>query len=554
MLNAVDWAEAHRKAIAVTLIPTIALMMIGVYFLVIKTGGIRFVFSHSMYFPIALAAISFGIRGGILSAIIGGFILGPLTQLDTITNEAQLTINWVYRMGFFTLIGVLVGTASDTIRFHLTNLRWDSLHDKSTNLLNRSALKNSIRKLTDQADHNQSHFLIIYSLANANEVVDHFGHDALETLILQIAQRVQTKLRPGVNTYRTQEHLVCVLLENFEKHKIDGFVESTRKHLLEPLVFNNINLHGDIYTGILELKGVRETPTFYVNRVSRVVSQAIEINKQVLSASSDEVDNKISKNIELLGNLKIAIESRHLLMHYQPKLNLIDGKVLSAESLMRWNHPKLGFIAPNKFIPRAERSSLIDNITHFALDQSLLQVASWKKANKKIKVAVNISARNLSQPNFVYNVLSLLDRHELDGSYLELELTESALMNDEDHVVTALKILSKKGITISIDDYGTGYSSLHYLQRLPISIIKIDQSFIFEMHKDINKNSTYIVESTINLAHQLGMQVVAEGVEDQATLQLLIEMGCDMAQGYHIARPTSAEEFEIWHSMHEAKH
>lgn len=529
------------------MIPIISIMIIGVYILVMETGGIQYVFSDSMYIPIILSGLLYGVYGGAVAAIIGAIVLGPFAPIDTFPYEAQLTVNWVYRMAFFVLVGLLIGGARDILSHYLLLLRWRSLHDRNTKLPNRYALIEAIAHVKSDSKANHGHFLVAFSLANANELVCHFGSDSLEFLISQIAQKIQTSLKAGVKIYRVQENLICVLLENVEKLEMQASIKSTRKHLHESFVFKNVNLHGDIYIGILEFEKLRKHSSYYLQRINQVVLHSIEQNEPVLIATAEEEDLEEATNLELLGSLKTALETNQLAMHFQPKINLLDGKIISAEALIRWNHPKLGFIPPNNFIPRAERSSLINQITMFALDQSLAQVRNWEKEGMQIKVAVNISARNLSQPNFVYNVLHLLDKYELDGKHLELELTESAVMHNESNVIKILNLLVSNGIDISIDDFGTGYSSLHYLHKLPISTIKIDQSFVFELLNEKSSTSFHIIESTIKLAHQLDLLVVAEGVEDNTTLQRLYNMGCDMAQGYYIARPDSAENFKAWH-------
>lgn len=547
IITALNWLEKNGRTLQVAMIPVISIMIIGVYVVVMETGGIQYVFSDAMFIPIILSGLLYGVYGGAVSAIIGAIVLGPFAPIDTFPYEAQLTVNWLYRMAFYLLVGLLTGGARDILSHYLSLLKWRSLHDRNTKLPNRYALVEAIAHVKRHSDPNHGHFLIAFSLANANELICHFGSDSLEFLISQIAYKIQSSLKAGLKTYRVQDNLICILLENVEKIEMQESIESTRKYLHESFVFKNINLHGDIYIGILEFEELRKPSSYYIQRINQVVLHSIEKNEPMLIATAEEEDIEEATNLELLGSLKTALEDKQLVMHFQPKINLLDGKIISAEALIRWNHPKLGSVPPNNFIPRAERSSLINKITMFALDQSMAQVSHWQKDGMHIKVAVNISARNLSQPNFVYNVLQLLDKHELDGRHLELELTESAVMHNESNVIRILNLLVSHGIDIAIDDFGTGYSSLHYLQKLPISTIKIDQSFVLDLLNADSSTSAHIIESTIKLAHKLDMLVVAEGVEDIATLQRLHSMGCDMAQGYYIARPASAEIFHKWH-------
>ena len=541
-----SWIEHHKRAIRLTAIPVIACMMISVYFIVMATGGIKYVFSHSMYLPIVLSAILFGARGGIVTAILGGLILGPYIPIDTLTGEPQLGINWIYRTGFFLLIGLAVGLSSDGIRSYISRLTWASRHDNNTRLPNRFALEDAIKQLHRlRGKPLQTHHLLMISVTNASEIENNFGADAMDSLILQMASRVQTKAPAGVDIYRVQEHQICLLLRQYEKFDVQVFCNTLRKYYQEAFVFNELQMHGDVHIGVVEIQEALRSPAFYIQRANQAVTEASESDMPVFALNAHDTDEMISENLALLGHLKEALDKQELLMHYQPKISLHDGTVQHAEALMRWHHPALGDIPPGKFIPRAERSTLIDGLTEFAINQSLQQVVAWRSKDVNIKVAVNISVRNLSQPGFMYQVMSLLDRHELDGRHLELELTESSLMHNVQKAIDILTQLSCQGITISIDDFGTGYSSLQYLQKLPVSIIKIDQSFIRNLAQD--EGSIHIVEAAVTLAHRMNMQVVAEGVEDANSLKILRDVGCDMAQGYHISRPCCANEFEYWH-------
>jgi EAL domain-containing protein (putative c-di-GMP-specific phosphodiesterase class I) len=212
---------------------------------------------------------------------------------------------------------------------------------------------------------------------------------------------------------------------------------------------------------------------------------------------------------------------------------------------MRWQHPKLGNVLPENFIPRAEKSTLIDLLTEWAIDNALAQLVRWKQEGLELSVAVNVSSRNLLQPGFVDMVLRLLAHHQVDGKLLELEVTEGALMLDIEHIIVKLMELSNVNIIISIDDFGTGYSSLQYLSSLPASTIKVDQSFIQTLQD--GAGSMHIVEAAVHLAHGLGMKVVAEGVEDKFSYDFLARIGCDVAQGFFISHPLPARELAEWY-------
>lgn len=261
----------------------------------------------------------------------------------------------------------------------------------------------------------------------------------------------------------------------------------------------------------------------------------------MLTSIDDEF--RMMENLKLLGELGDALKKGEVFMHYQPKVVAATGKIDGVEALMRWQHPVRGNIPPDNFIPYAENSTLIDQITYFALDQSLAQLAKWDKMDlKNICMAVNISTRNLLNPSFFSTVMQLLEMHGVDPQRLELEVTERSFVEDMENSIIELTKLSKANIVISLDDFGTGYSSLQYVEKMPVSIIKIDQSFIKALIDE--SGSKKIVNAAIGLAHKLGLKVVAEGVENQATYDFLVNAGCDLIQGYYVSRPVPASELE----------
>jgi EAL domain-containing protein (putative c-di-GMP-specific phosphodiesterase class I) len=259
---------------------------------------------------------------------------------------------------------------------------------------------------------------------------------------------------------------------------------------------------------------------------------------------SPECDPYDPRRLALLGELRRAIEADQLVLHYQPKVDLKTRAVVGAEALVRWRHPKRGMVPPDQFIPLAEQGGLIKPLTRWVLDHALSQCEAWTRERPKIPVAVNLSARNLHDPQLVELVASLLASRGVAPELLQLELTESAVMTDPVRAGEILSVLGASGVGISIDDFGTGYTSLAYLRRLPVSELKIDKSFVMGMaHGD---EDTAIVRSTNDLGHNLGLSVVAEGVEDESTLDLLGSFGCDAAQGFYMGRPMPPDDLARW--------
>jgi EAL domain-containing protein (putative c-di-GMP-specific phosphodiesterase class I) len=262
----------------------------------------------------------------------------------------------------------------------------------------------------------------------------------------------------------------------------------------------------------------------------------------VFSAACDPYS---PQQLATLGELRRALEADQLLLHYQPKVDLRSRHVVGTEALVRWQHPKRGLVPPDQFISLAERGGLIKSLTRWVLAEAVGQCNAWRRAGTHLPVSVNLSARNLQDPQLADHISELLDAQDLGPESLELEITENAMMADPPRAAEILRTLDKRGVALSIDDFGTGYSSLVYLRKLPVSEIKIDTSFVIGMaaHHD---DDTAIVRSTSDLGHSLGLRVVAEGVEDGHTLELLDSFGCDAAQGFHMAHPMPPAQLAVW--------
>jgi EAL domain-containing protein (putative c-di-GMP-specific phosphodiesterase class I) len=252
--------------------------------------------------------------------------------------------------------------------------------------------------------------------------------------------------------------------------------------------------------------------------------------------------NIIQLNLET--DLYEAMNNGDLELHYQPKIDLKTGTTLAVEALLRWKHPERGNISPEEFIPLAEHSGLIHPLTRWIIETATRQCAKWHGNDLKIGIAINLSARNLEDSGILDAMRTALRTSGLDPSFLSVELTESAVMADPGHAMEMLNKIHGMGVRIAVDDFGTGYSSLAYLKKLPVNEIKIDKSFVIDMGQD--SSDEVIVHSTIDLGHNMGLQVTAEGVENEAIMEKLIILGCNMAQGYYMCEPCNAENLTKW--------
>jgi len=260
---------------------------------------------------------------------------------------------------------------------------------------------------------------------------------------------------------------------------------------------------------------------------------------------SPNLDQHSPHRLMLMGELRKGIDRGELVLHYQPKVNIRTGLIREVEALVRWQHPVHGLMSPDKFIPLAESTGLINPLTLWVLNEGMKQCAVWRKEGHELGVAVNVSAQLLLDLELPQIVGRALSHHDVPASQLAIEITESTIMLDRERAMQVLNELATMGVRLSVDDFGTGYSSLAYLSKMPVREIKIDKSFVMDMEND--SNNAVIVRATIDLGHNLGLEVTAEGVENEPVLARLRALGCDTAQGFYYSKPVDAQNFTAWY-------
>ncbi|MGN6702492.1 MAG: putative bifunctional diguanylate cyclase/phosphodiesterase [Burkholderiaceae bacterium] len=538
---------AHQRAVNVVVAPALVAMVFGVYVLVYQTGGIKYVYSHSMYLPILLSGFAFGIEGGVLFGLLGGIVLGPFMPINVATGEPQNTANWLYRTGFFTLIGFLGGFASGSVRSYLHHVKWASRHDAATGLPNRQALLDALADTLGpkpwRKDARPPPALIVLALENGMELRSAFGSEIIEEIVRQSARHFRTVIGSATTIFRIETEQVGAVAHAMPGGATEAMLARVVEAHRQPFRFNDIAVHADIRIGYLALSETADPPDTCLRNAQSALTLAHETGHG-WAAYSPRIGINARHNLSLLGELRNAVAARQLSLHYQPKIAMRSGRLDSVEALMRWHHPTRGDIPPGIFIPRAEQSTLIHLLTEYALEEAMEQIVRWRRDGMAIPIAVNVAPANLLRTGFADLVLRLLNRYDLSGDLLELELTEGALMTDIERSRTELSRLADAGVSIAIDDFGTGYSSLRYLHQLPISCIKIDQSFVRRLPDD--DGARHIIEAAVSLARRMGMKTVAEGIEHPAAYDLLGQIGCDIAQGFLISRPLPEEAFAAW--------
>lgn len=419
-----------------------------------------------------------------------------------------------------------------------------SMHDALTGLPNRANIYQEIERFFERNDGQLSALLFI-DLDRFKEINDTLGHQVGDRLLQLIGPRIASEMTETKGTIaRMGGDEFAVFLPSI-RHQQHAVVFAHRILDALRLEFNLEVFCAEISASI----GIAlaPTPASDVNTLMRFADVAMYHAKQQLSGIAvyrQEIDPHSPKRLAMMSELGRAIREDQLCLHFQPKVNLVTRTFYGFEALLRWNHPDMGFVPPYDFIPIAEMTSLIHPLTAWVLEKSVIQCCKWREQGLDLSMAVNLSARNLLDENMPKIVRTLLQKYNLPATALELEITESSIMSDPTRALRVLHQLHELGVRLSIDDFGTGYSSLAYLKKLPVQTLKIDLSFIRNMLND--RQDELIVESTIHLAHGLSLNVVAEGVENEALIERLTAMGCDDAQGYHIGKPMPIAQVTQW--------
>lgn len=450
-------------------------------------------------------------------------------------------------------------TISSSISLALANARqyvvMESLaiRDNLTKLPNRNAFNQDCSTIIRQNKSSEKFIaVILIDLDRFKEINDTLDHQIGDKLLRLIGPRIKESIQdPNIKVYRLGGDEFCLLIgDKVSREAIDNIAAKVETAIAQPFEVNSLNLEIGSSIGVATTQGQERSAAEMLRRAELAMYHA-KNNGGGIESYTSELDANTNQRFVIMADMAEAIRNDNLVLHYQPKFHLDSNKIIGCEVLVRWNHYKYGLLAPAKFIPLVELTQLINPLTLWVIKTALAQLQQWKKSGIKINMAINLSTRNLSDDNFIEQVDSLIQQYETDPSYIEFEVTESALMHDLDRAKKQLNAFSKRGIQCSLDDYGTGYSSLTYIKKLPLDILKIDRSFISQMLED--NDDRIIAQSTINLAHSLGMKVVAEGVEDKNTLQALSEKGCDYVQGFYISKPLDAENFEQFYWKHAAE-
>ena len=419
-------------------------------------------------------------------------------------------------------------------------------HDPLTGLPNRYWFQERIEALVkDHAARGKQFCMGLLDLNGFKEVNDTLGHVVGDRILEAVAVRLLKGLKPhGAEMARLGGDEFAILMPEVpDPLNAEAMARTLQQLLTQYFTIEDMQLSIGGSLGLVLYPAWSDDAEDLL-RMADVAMYAAKKEGHPFCWYQPELDQHSRRRLSLLSSLRPAIDNNELFLAYQPKIDVFDGSLHGFEALVRWRHPVHGLIPPNDFIPFAETNEVIRPLTRWVLDQAIAQGARWLAAGRRMTMAVNVSVRNLHDEELGSYIADCLNRHHFPAELLELEVTESALMTRPAQAMSNLQSLRAQGLSIAIDDFGTGYSSLAYLARLPVTTLKVDQAFVQGMAH--SKADEQIVRAIIGLAHQCQLTVVAEGVEDADTLRALLQMGCDLAQGYLIARPMEAEAAGDW--------
>jgi diguanylate cyclase (GGDEF)-like protein len=468
----------------------------------------------------------------------------PITQAG---RKGLLPVIGVLQLVLLTLyvsLFPLLRRVTAALRGQVEQIEKLALYDALTGLANRRLFHDRLEQAFLAAQRTGTGFaLMLLDLDRFKEINDTLGHQTGDAVLEHLATRLKDVARASDTVARLGGDEFALVLQGAQDSASALFVaERIRRALDDPFVIDGLTLQLETSIGIAIFPRHGKDAEQLLKRADIALYASKDSHQPVVYAA--EHDQHSADGLGLVAQIRNAIENGELIVHYQPEVDLATGETRRVEALVRWEHPELGLLQPDAFIPLARQSALVRPITRYVLDAALAQCRAWQDLGINVGVAVNLAGRDLADSRLEEEVSEALRRWKLEPELLELEIPESAIMSERKRIHKLLARLSERGVRVAVDDFGSGYASLSHLKQLPVDVLKVDKSFVQNIGTD--EEDEAIVRSTIDLAHSLGVAVVAEGVESEDVLHRLRGLGCDLAQGFCLARPASADDVTEW--------
>jgi len=537
---AASWYLARRRAPVMLILP---LALLGIVLISLEesfTGG-----THSHLYVLYVVPVIF------TAALLELRLTALVIVVALAAAALQLLGGWndFYARALLVLGGVMALSAY--VETHLLGTAvkekaaadHQALYDDLTGLPNRALFYRQVRELIGSGGAEQSAVLLM-DLDHFKDINDTLGHDQGDLVLKEVSGRLQRAVGASDTVARLGGDEFGILLPRLPHGAGRHAAEQVLKVLTPPVVVKGLDIDLQASVGVALFPEHGQDVDSLVQKADVAMYQAKAAAGSDYKVYTPERDPHSTQRLEMTGELRRAIKEGELVLHYQPKIDLQTRKVVGVEALVRWRHPKLGLLSPETFLPLAERSGLMKALTGEVLQMALRQCRTWRGTGIDLTMAVNVAAADLLDLQFPDEVESLLTHRGLAASALELEITESTILADPERAQAVLTRLHAMGVRLAVDDFGTGYSSLMYLKELPVDAVKIDRSFVRDMAT--RGDDEIIVRAIIDLARNLNLQVVAEGVENEATWNRLGALGCDLAQGYYLSPPLAEKELALW--------
>jgi diguanylate cyclase (GGDEF)-like protein len=445
------------------------------------------------------------------------------------------------------VVGLRLSMSVQGLRALTEQRHRQAVTDELTGLGNRRQLTTLLdaffEDLADPTTPPRTLAFLFVDLDHFKEINDSFGHSAGDELLRQLGPRLTSSLRASDVLVRIGgDELGAVLIDSDPSYAA-GLARRLTALLEQPFILNGVSVHISASIGIAGAPA-DAGDSLGLMRCADVAMYRAKLTHQSFEVYTPSIDDG-GNRLVLVEELRAAVDGERLVLHYQPQVDLRNGETVAAEALVRWPHPRLGLIPPLEFLPLAEEAGLMGPLTRLVLEQALAQCAAWRAAGSRLAMSVNVSSSNLLDPGFIEVLRGALRRHRVPAAALILEITETTIIRDFAACQSVIEEVRAMGVGVSIDDFGSGFTSLAYLGSLPITELKLDRTFIGGLSATGREQDMKLVRATIELGHALGLLVVAEGIETLATLELLSLLGCDRAQGYFTGRPVPAQDFEL---------